>query len=65
MEATDIDIEYKKLKMRKLELEIQQLQKNASRTTFFLKEKKKKTLSFWSFTTFICVFTPNMQIHSE
>jgi len=35
MEATDIDIEYKKLKMRKLELEIQQLQKNASRTTFF------------------------------
>jgi len=46
MEATDIDIEYKKLKMRKLELEIQQLQKNASRTTFFLKEKKKKHYLF-------------------
>ncbi|KAI2643854.1 Periplasmic nitrate reductase [Labeo rohita] len=33
MEAIDIDIQYKKLKMRKLELEIQQLQKNASRFT--------------------------------
>ncbi|XP_059420269.1 uncharacterized protein LOC132155482 [Carassius carassius] len=30
MEAIDIDIQYKKLKMRKLELEIQQLQKNAN-----------------------------------
>ncbi|RXN29659.1 butyrophilin subfamily 1 member A1-like isoform X1 [Labeo rohita] len=31
MEAIDIDIQYKKLKMRKLELEIQQLQKNANK----------------------------------
>lgn len=31
MEAIDTDIQYKTLKMRKLELEIQQLQKNASR----------------------------------
>ncbi len=31
MEAIDTDIQYKKLKMRKLELEIQQLQKNARR----------------------------------
>lgn len=55
MEAIDIDIQYKKLKMRKLELEIQQLQKNASRTTIFKKGKgKKRSLS----TTFICVFSP-------
>lgn len=44
MEAIDIDIQYKKLKMRKLELEIQQLQKNASRTTIFKKGKKKNYL---------------------
>ncbi|XP_026077714.1 uncharacterized protein LOC113055541 isoform X2 [Carassius auratus] len=42
MEVIDIDIQYKKLKMRKLELEIQQLQKNASRTTIFKKGKGKK-----------------------
>ncbi|KAM9457323.1 uncharacterized protein Hap1MRO34_018559 isoform 2-T2 [Clarias gariepinus] len=46
MEATDIDIQYKKLKMRKLELEIQQLQKNASRTTIFKKGKEKKNITF-------------------
>ncbi len=39
MEAIDTDIQYKKLKMRKLELEIQQLQKNARRNAI----KKKKT----------------------
>ncbi len=40
MEAIDTDIQYKKLKMRKLELEIQQLQKNARRNA--IKKKLKK-----------------------
>ncbi|XP_052460290.1 uncharacterized protein LOC128018666 isoform X2 [Carassius gibelio] len=67
MEAIDIDIQYKKLKMRKLELEIQQLQKNASRTTIFKKGKgkKKKTFLITFHNIYLCVFTPNRQIHSE
>ncbi len=55
MEAIDTDIQYKELKMRKLELEIQQLQKNARRNA---NKKNKKTWPFWSFsTTFICMFS--------
>lgn len=56
MEAIDIDIQYKKLKMRKLELEIQQLQKNASRTTIFRKGEKKKHYLFDHFPPhlFVC-----------
>ncbi|XDV21067.1 hypothetical protein PO909_026248 [Leuciscus waleckii] len=67
MEAIDIDIQYKKLKMRKLELEIQQLQKNASRTTIFKKGKEKKNITFLItfHKIYLCVFTPNRQIHSE
>lgn len=42
MEAIDTDIQYKKLKMRKLELEIQQLQKNARRNAI-KKTNKKNT----------------------
>jgi len=66
MEATDIDTQYKKLKMRKLELEIQQLQKNASRTTIFFKRKRKKNIIFLIIhNIYLCVFTPNRQFHSE
>ncbi|XP_026111202.1 uncharacterized protein LOC113086373 isoform X5 [Carassius auratus] len=56
MEVIDIDIQYKKLKMRKLELEIQQLQKNASRTTIFKKGKGKKKDLFDHFPQhlFVC-----------
>lgn len=54
MEAIDIDIQYKKLKMRKLELEIQQLQKNASRTTIFRKGKKKITFLITFHNIYLC-----------
>ncbi|XP_026089473.1 uncharacterized protein LOC113063363 isoform X4 [Carassius auratus] len=58
MEVIDIDIQYKKLKMRKLELEIQQLQKNASRTTIFKKGKEKKKALFDHFPQHLFVFSP-------
>ena len=54
MEAIDTDIQYKKLKMRKLELEIQQLEKNASRTGIF----KTMTWPFCFLTTFNFMFSP-------
>jgi len=49
-----------------MELEIQQLQKNASRTTIFFKKEKKKNIIFLIIhNIYLRVFTPNSQIHSE
>ncbi len=52
--------------MRKLELEIQQLQKNARRNAI-KKKKKKKHMTFLIIfhNIYLFVFTPNRQLHSE
>lgn len=51
----DVDIQYKKLKMRKLELEIQKLEKDASRTVVM----KHRHLTFWSpFNHVFCFSSP-------
>jgi len=63
MEAIDTDIQYKKLKMRKLELEIQQLQKNARRNA--IKKRKHMTFLIIFHNIYLYVFTPNRQLHSE